>query len=109
MRATITGPRQISIPLNVELEAKPIVVVVSRGGEIRWQKGQLGRRTAGRDLFGGVQKKENREVMPDIQKKERSGGSNSEASPEIEIETIERTAKDLHRAPNPRQNWISMR
>jgi hypothetical protein len=39
MRVNITEPGQTSIPSNAEPEAKPVVIVVSRGGESRKQKG----------------------------------------------------------------------
>jgi hypothetical protein len=56
MRVNVTEPRQTSIPSNVEPEAKPVVVVVSRGGEARRQRRRVGGRKAGQDLLGVVQR-----------------------------------------------------
>jgi hypothetical protein len=50
--------------------------------------------------LGVVRKKENEEEMSDIQERENPDGSKSETLIEMEafaIETIERTAEDLHR------------
>jgi hypothetical protein len=98
MRANITEPRQASIPSNVEPEAKPVIVVVSRGGEATRQKRRLRLRKVRRDLLGRLQKSENEEQMLDIQKREGSGDSKSQTPIEakaVAIETIERTADDL--------------
>jgi hypothetical protein len=61
--------------------------------------------------LGIVQKNENEEEMLDVQEREGSGCSKSETAIEMEpvaIETIERTAEDLHRDQKKGQNWISM-
>jgi hypothetical protein len=47
-------PGQAHIQWNAELEAKPVFVVVWRGGEARRQSGRWKRRAV-----GGVQKNEN--------------------------------------------------
>jgi hypothetical protein len=110
MRRNITEPRQTSIPLNVEPKAKPVVVVVSRGGEARRQKRQLGGRKAGQDFLGVVQKK-NEEEMPVIQKREGSGSSKSQTRIErkvVAVETMEKTPEGLHRARETGQNSICM-
>jgi hypothetical protein len=99
MRVNTTERRQASIPSNGEEEAKPVVVVVSRGGEARRQKGRL----------GGVQTKENEEEMLDIQEKEMSGNPKSERPIEMEavaIERIERTVEGFHRNHKTGRNWI---
>jgi hypothetical protein len=54
MREYRTEPSQPSIPSNLEREAKPVVVLASRSGEARRQKGRLGRGTVGRDWLAGV-------------------------------------------------------
>jgi hypothetical protein len=105
----MTEPKQTLVPSNVEQEAEPVVVVVSRGGEARTQKGRLRGRTAGRDLLTVVQKKENEEYMLDVQKGEKLGSSKSETRIGMEavaIETIERKAEDLRMDHNKRQNWM---
>jgi hypothetical protein len=111
MRLNIAEPRQALIPSNAELEAKRVVVVVSRGGEARRQKRRLGGRKVGRGLLGVLQRKENEEEMLDIEKSEGSGGSKSETLIEMEavaIERIEGTPKDLRLAHKKVENWISM-
>jgi hypothetical protein len=108
MRVNVTEPRQTPIPSNVELEAKPVVVVVARGGEARRQNPRLGGRKVGQHFLGVVQKNENEEEMLRSQKREASGSSKSEAPTEMKaaaIETIERTVEDLHRARKTGQNW----
>jgi hypothetical protein len=54
MGVNITERRHTSISLNVEQEAKPVVVVVSRGGEARTQKAPLGGTRIDRDSLGVV-------------------------------------------------------
>jgi hypothetical protein len=111
MRVTIIEPRQTSIPSNVEQEAKPVVVLVSRGGEARRQKRRLGGREVGRGLLGVVQRKENEGEMLDIEKREGSGGSKSERLIEMDAvarERIEGTAKELRVAHRKGENSISM-
>jgi hypothetical protein len=59
-----------------------------------------------------LQKIEKEEELSDIEKREGSGGPESEAPIDREgvvIERIERTAKDLRIAHKQGQNWISRR
>jgi hypothetical protein len=65
------------------------------GREAIRQKGRFGGRTVGRDLLGVVQKNEKEDEMLAIQKREGSGGSNSQRPIEMKAVAIERTAKDL--------------
>jgi hypothetical protein len=58
--------------------------------------------------LGGLQKIEKEEEFSDIEKREGSGRSESEAPIERESVAIERTAKDLRMARKRGQNWISM-
>jgi hypothetical protein len=109
MRVNVTEPRQASVPSNVEPEAKSVVVVASRDGEARKQKGRLGGITAGRDCLGVVQKNENEKEMVDIQKREESGGPKSKTPIEmeaVEIEAIESTGDNLCRDHKQGQNQI---
>jgi hypothetical protein len=96
MRENITKPRQISIPSNVELEAKSVVVVVWRDGEARREKQELRGRQVGQAVLGVVQTKENEEEMLDIQKWEESSGSKSETPIEMKADATER----IERGPN---------
>jgi hypothetical protein len=112
IRANVTKPRQTSILSNVEPEAKPVVVVVSRGGEARRQKRRLGGRKVVQDLLGLVKKNENEEQMLDIHKRDVFGGSKSQTPIErrvVAIETIEKTPEELHEARKMAQSWIWMR
>jgi hypothetical protein len=109
MRVSITEPRQTSVPSNVEPEAKLVVVVASWGGEARRQRVRLGGRAARRNLLGVVHKNENEKEMLDIQKREGSGCSKSEMPIGMKaaaMETMERTAEDLHGDHNTGQNSI---
>jgi hypothetical protein len=107
MRVNITEPRLTYIPSNEEPEAKPVVVVASRGGEARRQKRSLRGRKVGQDFFGGFQKKEKEEKMLDVHKRKGSGGSKSRTPIErkvMAIGTMEKTAEDVHRARKTGQN-----
>jgi hypothetical protein len=74
----VAEPKQTYIQSNVEPEAKSVVVVAWRGGEVRRQKGWLGGRTVGRDLLRAGRKQESEGKVLDVQKREGSGGSKSE-------------------------------
>jgi hypothetical protein len=69
----------------------------------------IGRKNRWSRFIGSNSENESEEEMLDVQKRERSGGSKSEATTEMEavvIETIERTAENLRHKKG--QNWISM-
>jgi hypothetical protein len=77
MGVNVIEPRQTYIQSNAEPDAKPVVVVVSGGGEAIRQKGPSGGRVVDSHLLRGLQKIEKDEKCSDIENREGPSGSKS--------------------------------